>query len=148
MLFRSCVRSAMLHAIETWALTKVSESRLLRNDRTMIRWICNTKPEDQTSTEQLLSKLKIPALNDLMRASRLRWYGHVVRSDSWMNKCQYIKIVSNKGPGRPKKTWEETIRHDRKEWNLTDVDPQDRTICRAKLQAASNRPTPRAETET
>ena len=32
-----CVRSAMLHASETWPLTKTSLQRLQRNDRAMIR---------------------------------------------------------------------------------------------------------------
>ena len=36
-LYSSCVRSAMLHASETWLLTKPSLQRLQRNDRAMIR---------------------------------------------------------------------------------------------------------------
>ena len=39
----SCVRSAMLHASETWPLTKPN---LQRNDRAMIRQICNVRPQD------------------------------------------------------------------------------------------------------
>ena len=42
--YSSCVRSAMLHASETWPLTKMQ--RLQRNDRAMIRQICSIKPED------------------------------------------------------------------------------------------------------
>ena len=44
----------MLHGSETWALTEAFLSRLLRNDRAMIRWTCNTKPGQKTSTQQLL----------------------------------------------------------------------------------------------
>ena len=39
-------RSAMLHASETWALTKASLQCLQQNDRAMIRQICNVKPHD------------------------------------------------------------------------------------------------------
>ena len=35
--YSSCVRSAMLHASETWPLTKPNFQRLQRNDRAMIR---------------------------------------------------------------------------------------------------------------
>ena len=35
--YSSCVRSAMLHASETWPLTKLNLQRLQRNDRAMIR---------------------------------------------------------------------------------------------------------------
>ena len=38
--YSSCVRSAMLHASETWPLTKPSLQPLQRNDRAMIRQIC------------------------------------------------------------------------------------------------------------
>ena len=39
--YSSCLRSAMLHASETWPLTKTN---LQRNDRAMIRQICSIKP--------------------------------------------------------------------------------------------------------
>ena len=35
--YSSCMPSAMLHASETWPLTKTNLQRLLRNDRAMIR---------------------------------------------------------------------------------------------------------------
>ena len=41
--YSSCVRSAMLHASETWPLTKTNLQRLQRNDRAMIRQICSIK---------------------------------------------------------------------------------------------------------
>ena len=42
--YSSCVRSAMLHASETWPLTKPNLQRLQRNDRAMIRQICIVRP--------------------------------------------------------------------------------------------------------
>ena len=56
--YSSCVRSAMLHASETWPLTKMNLQRLQRNDRAMIRQICSIKPEDVArvrSSEQSFS---------------------------------------------------------------------------------------------
>ena len=44
--YSSCVRSAMLHASETWPLTKPNLQHLQRNDRAMIRQICNVRPQD------------------------------------------------------------------------------------------------------
>ena len=41
--YSSCVRSAMLHASETWPVTKPCLQRLQRNDRAMIRQVCNVK---------------------------------------------------------------------------------------------------------
>ena len=44
--YSSCVQSAMLHASETGPLTKPNLQRLQRNDRTMIRQICNVRLQD------------------------------------------------------------------------------------------------------
>ena len=49
----------MLHASETWPVTKSCLLRLQRNDRAMIRQICNVKPQDTAtirSTELLALK--------------------------------------------------------------------------------------------
>ena len=66
--YSSCVRSAMLHASETWPLTKPNLQRLQRNDRPMIRQICN------------VVRLGIEDLDLILKERRLRWYGHVERS--------------------------------------------------------------------
>ena len=57
--YSSCVWSAMLHASETWPLTKPSLQRLQRNDRAMIRQICNVKPQDTATirSTELLARL-------------------------------------------------------------------------------------------
>ena len=48
--YSSCVRSAMLHASETWPLTKPNLQCLQRNDRAIIRQICNVRPQDIVTT--------------------------------------------------------------------------------------------------
>ena len=62
--YSSCVRSAMLHASETWPLTKPNLQRLQRNDRAMIRQICNVRPQDiiTTRSSDLLVRLGIEDL--------------------------------------------------------------------------------------
>ena len=77
--FSSCVRSAMLHASETWTLTKTN---LQRNDRAMIRQICSIKPEDVAAvrSSELLAKPELEDLNLILRERRLHWFGHVERS--------------------------------------------------------------------
>ena len=44
--YSRCVLSAMLHASETWPVTKPCLQSLQRNDRAMIRQICNVKRQD------------------------------------------------------------------------------------------------------
>ncbi|RUS74129.1 hypothetical protein EGW08_018109 [Elysia chlorotica] len=72
--YSTCVRSAMLHASETWPLTKPNLQRLQRNDRAMIRQICNVKPEDVATTRsnELLTLLGLEDLNLILKERRLR----------------------------------------------------------------------------
>ena len=62
--YSSCVQSTILHASETWPSTKPNLKCLQRNDRVMIRQICNVKPQDivTTRSNELLSWLGIENL--------------------------------------------------------------------------------------
>ena len=144
--YKSCLRNAMVHGSETWAPTKDTTARLERNDRAMLRWMYNTKPNQEVSKQELKEKFNIAPLENMLRASRLSWYGHV--EGSWINRCRSIKVPRTKGPGRPKKTWDETVRGDRKVWQLMDAGPQDRSSWRHRLHKSKNRPTPCVENET
>ena len=77
--YSSCVRSAMLHASETWLVTKSCLLRLQRNDRAMIRQICNVKPPDTATirSTELLAWLGIEDLDLILKERRLRWFGHM-----------------------------------------------------------------------
>ena len=83
-IYNSCVWSAMLHASETWLMTKPNLRCLQRNDRAMIRQICNVKPQDIVTTQsiELLARLGIEDLDLILKERRLCWYGHVECSNS------------------------------------------------------------------
>ena len=53
----------MLHAAEIWAVKADTLNCLQRNDRAMIRWICNVKAKDDVSSDSLLTKLGIQDLD-------------------------------------------------------------------------------------
>ena len=71
--YSSCVRSAMLHASETWPLTKLNLQRLQRNDRAIIRQLCNVRPQDivTTRSNDLLVRLGIEDLGLILKERRL-----------------------------------------------------------------------------
>ena len=131
----------MLYGSECWAPIQSSLARLQRNDRAMIRWICKVKPDmiQHIKSDVLLEKMDVPKLDDLLRANRLRWFGHVEKSDSWIIKYRDITVNSKRKAGRPKKTWKETITNDRKIWKLTKIDPKDHDAWRLSLQTAKKR---------
>ena len=91
----------MLHASETWSLTKMNLQRLQCNDRAMIRQICSIKPEDvvMVRSSKLLAKLE--DLNLILRERRLRWFGHVEPSSGAIRTACDIQIDGRRGQGGP-----------------------------------------------
>ena len=118
--YSSCVRSAMLHARETWPVTKPCLQRLQQNDRAMIRQICNVKPQDTATirSTELLVRLCIENLDLILKERRLRWYGHVERSNGAVKTAFDIQVYGKRGLRRPKMTWKQLTKRDRREWNL------------------------------
>ena len=100
--YSSCVRSAMLHASETWPLTMPNLQHLQRNDRAMIRQICNVRPQDivTTRSNELLVRLGIEDLDHILKERRLRWYGHVEHSSCAIKTAFDIQVDGKRGPGR------------------------------------------------
>ena len=73
-----------------------------------IRQIYNVKPQDTLTTRsnELLAQLGIEDL-DLILKERLRWYGHVERSNGAVKTAFAIHVDGKPGPGRPKMTWKQ-----------------------------------------
>ena len=67
--YSSCMRSPMLHASETWPLTKTNLQHLQHNDKAMIRQNYSIKPEDGATvwSSELLAKLELEDLNLILR---------------------------------------------------------------------------------
>ena len=136
--YSSCVRSAMLHASETWPLTKLNLQRLQQNDRAMIRQICNVRPQDivTTRSNELLVRLGIEDLDLILKERRLRWYGHVERSSGTIKTAFDIQVDGKRGPGRPKMTWKQLTERDCREWKLSAINPHDRRTWRSGVRSA------------
>ena len=141
--YSSCVRSAMLHASETWPLTKPNLQSLQLNDRAMIRQICNVRQQDivTTSSSELLVWVGIEDLDLILKERRLRWYGHVEHSNGAVKTAFDIQVDGKHGPGRPKMTLKQLTERDCREWKLSAISPHDRhswiSGVRSAMRAAS-----------
>ena len=105
----------MLHAAETWAMKADTLNRLRRNDRAMIRWICNVKAKVEVSSDSLLTKLGIQDLDVVLCTSRMRWIGHVKPCTGWIAEVCKLNVVAQKRSGRSRKSWDEVIMTERNE---------------------------------
>ena len=91
----------MLHASETWPLTKMNLQRLQRNDGAMVRQICSIKPEDvaRVRSSELLARLRLEDLGLILGERRLRWFGHVARSSGAIRTAYDMQIDGGRGGG-------------------------------------------------
>ena len=142
--YSSCVQSTMLHASETWPLTKPSLQRLQRNDRAMIRQICNVKPQDTANirSTELLAWLGIEDLDLILKERRLCWYGHMECSNGAVKTAFDIQIVGKHGPGRPKMTWKQLTERDYRQWKLSAIDPHNSDTWRSGVRSAMHAASP------
>ncbi|RUS83034.1 hypothetical protein EGW08_009222 [Elysia chlorotica] len=134
----SRTRTVISWRSETWPLTKPNLQRLQRNDRAMIRQICNVKPEDVATTRsnELLTLLGLEDLNLILKERRLRWYGHVERSSGAIKTALDMQVTGSRGKGRPRMTWKQVTERDRKDWKLSTTDPHDRNTWRSGVRSA------------
>ena len=78
--FEACVRSVVLYGSETWAVKEEDLTRLHRNDLRMVRRMCGVTLKDRKSSEELLDRLGLCNIRDCVQSRRLRWFGHLGRS--------------------------------------------------------------------
>ena len=128
----------MLHASETWPLTKPNLQHLQGNDRAIIKQICNVRPKDTVTTRfsELLTRLGIEDLDFILKERRLHWYGHVEGSNVAVKTAFDIQVDGKHGPGRPKMTWKKLTEKDCREWKLSAIDPHDRHTWRSGVRSA------------
>ena len=81
-------------------------------------------------------QLGIEDLDLILKERRLRWYGHVERSNGAVKTAFDIQVDGKRGPGRLKMTWKQLI-----EGLLSAINPHDRhTGVKSAMLAASQLP--------
>ena len=99
----------------------------------MIRWICGVKLKDRESSDVLLQKLKIPSVVELRRLNRLRWFGHVDRSQTWIKKCTEMMVEGNAKAGGQKKKWRTLVNQDLKLMGIPSDATKDQSKWRERI---------------
>ena len=81
---------------------------------------------EHVSYASLCQRLHIPPLDMALRERRLRWFGHVKRSDAWISKAYNMVVDGSSSVGRPHKSWATTVKEDMRAWQLKEIDTSDR----------------------
>ena len=104
----------MLYGSETWAANTEQVARLSRAEMRMVRCMCGVTKRERKTNAELRKSLGIKDIDEVMRRSRLRWMGHVLRKDKddWVRRSMEMVIEGKRGVGRPKMTWVKAVESD------------------------------------
>ena len=77
---------------------------------------------------------------DVVRKSRLGWFGHLERKDAgdWVSACRNMAVPGNVGKGRPRKRWRDVFEKDLKKGRLDRGLAKDRDRWRAQIMGKTS----------
>ncbi|XP_076810260.1 uncharacterized protein LOC143452992 [Clavelina lepadiformis] len=127
-LYKVCVRSVMCYGAECWAMKKADIRRMQTTEMRMIRMMCGKTLRDVIANDMLRGWTCVEDIEEHLRGHHLRWLGHVERmnEESLTRRVQHKMVEGKVKRGRPKKTWEETVKDDMRRRGLKIEDSIDR----------------------
>ena len=104
----------------------------------MVRWMCGFTRLDGIRNDEIRGLAEVAPIEDKMRESRLRWFGHVKKRSvaAPVRRCEMIIPGGKRGRGRPKKSLEEVVREDLRVAGLTEDMAQDRRRWRDRIKVS------------
>ena len=92
----------------------------------MLRWIKGISLKDRVRSKKIRAELGVAQIRHKVKEARLRWFGHVKRSDSYIKTAYEIKVIGKRSRGRQKRRWSDCLSRDLKERKLKEEDAVDR----------------------
>jgi hypothetical protein len=137
-IYRTVVRPVAIYGAECWPATKDVERRLGVMEMKMLRWISGVTRLDHVRNDDIRNRYGIAPIDEKLRESRLRWFGHVLRADDGtIAKTGFNLEVPGKRPkGRPKQRWADTLHNDLKITGLHPDKANDRDYWRQRARRA------------
>ena len=91
----------------------------------MNKWLCNVRPEDRISAEELRTRVKLKSMRECLQGRRLQWFCH-------------LETVEESFPrGRPSKAWNVVIRNDVKRSRVNKEPAKDRNAMTSLIRNRS-----------
>ena len=133
--YRAAIKPTLLYEIECWPVKKIFEHKMEVTEMRMLRWMCGRTLMDRIRNQEFRDILGVAPISGKMREHRLRWFSHVQRKtfDALMRSVESIIVESKRSRGRPRRTWNEQIRVDLHELNLSADLTRDRSSWRRHI---------------
>ena len=113
----------MLYGAECWPTKRRHVQQLCVVEMRMLRWMCGHTRKDQVRNDDIHDRVGVAPIEEKLVQHRLRWFGHIQHMPPKAPKHSgRLKLADNAktGPGRSNLTWEESVRRDLKDWNITN----------------------------
>ena len=129
-----------MYGAETWT-TREKELRLLgKTEMKMSRWIMGITLRDHKRNVDIRKKLGVIDIREKVKETRLRWFGHVKRSNSYIRTVYEKPVEGKRSRGRQKMRWRDCVKKDLQEKGLKESDALDRKMWRRKINVADPAP--------
>ena len=108
---QSFVNCPFCYGCESWTLSKALEAKIEALEMYCFRRIGNVKWRDKVTNDCVLQKLKTKRtlLSDIQKR-KLRYYGHVKRSNNILTTAVEGKLEGKRPRGRPRNNWMTDVR--------------------------------------
>ena len=114
--YETYILPVVLHGSETVTWTPKLLTKMKTFENHIMRWMSNTRLIDRVSIQTLRSKTKIPDITALIKSRKLKYFGHIKRSNLPVKHVFEGMVQGTRKRGAPKRRW----RKDIFEWtNLT-----------------------------
>jgi hypothetical protein len=130
------IRPTMLYGAECWPTKRWHVQQLSVAEMRMLRWICGHTRRDRVQNEDIRDRVGVAPIEEKLVQHRLRWFGHVQRRppEAPVRSGVLDRVGSvRRGRGRPKLTWEEAVKWDLKEWDISKELVIDRSAWRLAI---------------
>ncbi|KAG2633738.1 hypothetical protein PVAP13_2NG246903 [Panicum virgatum] len=123
----------MLYGAECWPTKRRHVQQLSVAE---MRWFCGHTKRDRVRNEVIRDRVGVAPIEEKLTQHRLRWFGHVQRRPPEAPvRNGVLERVGNvkRGRGRPKLTWDESVKRDLKDWNISKEIALDRSAWRLAI---------------
>ena len=103
--YKSCVRSAMLYGSEIWCLGQNEIGILQRTERAMVRNMYGLILMDKKSTKDLMQNFDFgETVDQLAKANGVRWHGYELKKKNYLRGALDFEVKGTRKRGKEKKT--------------------------------------------
>ncbi|KAG2594016.1 hypothetical protein PVAP13_5NG613003 [Panicum virgatum] len=132
----TAIRPAMLYSAECWPTKRRHVQQLSVAEMRMLRWFCGHTRRDRVRNEVIRDRVEVASIEEKLAQHRLRWFGNVQRRPHEAPVCNgVLERVDNvkRGRDRPKLMWDESVKRDLKDWNISKEIALDRSAWRLAI---------------